>query len=131
MRTHQGSFEDVFSKAMDGIYGKMVSGDAALILRALVAEGREQTEIVAFYHREILAKGEDMLRHLVKRGVESGELSKGADDLDLRILISPAIFAAMWGLVFGQIEPLDVARFKRDHVNLMLRGLLKPRGAKR
>lgn len=123
----EGPYEALFAGAIDRIYDQLVTGDAAVILRALVSEGREQSDIVAFYHREIFRKGEATIRRILAAGVERGELSEAALDLDPKIVISPAILASLWGLIFSDIEEIDLERFKRDHVSLVLSGVLKSR----
>ena len=124
MASFDGPFEVLFARVIDRIYDRIVGDDAAVILRALVAEGREQADIVAFYHREILSKGEATMQRMIALGVERGELMPAASELDPRVIMSPAIFAGIWGLVFGDIDPLDVKRFKEDHISLVLRGIL-------
>ncbi len=125
MAGFEGPFEQIFTNVIDRIYGQLVDGDASVILRALVSEGREQSEIVEFYHREIFAKGEATMRKMIAMGVARGELVSSAAEIDPRILMSPAIFAGIWSLVFGNIEAIDLERFKRDHVSLVLHGILK------
>ena len=81
-------------------------------------------DLVAFYRHEILTKGESVIRALIARGVATGELSETCAAEDVRIFMAPAIFAALWMKVFGQIDPLDVAAFKDAHVRLVTDALL-------
>ncbi|MEL6125527.1 MAG: TetR/AcrR family transcriptional regulator [Pseudomonadota bacterium] len=121
---HDGPFATLFESVIDRIYSQIVTGDAVAILRALLAEGREQADVVAFYHREIFSKGEATVRRLIAYGIERGDLSPNAAALDPRAIMSPIMFAAMWDLVFGQVDPLDIDGFKRDHVALVLHWIL-------
>lgn len=121
----EGSYEQLFEKVIDRLYDQLVAGDARYIFKVMVAEGHDHSEIVAFYHREIFSKGEATLRSLISAGVESGALGQQASGLDPRTIIAPAIFAGIWSLIFSEIDPMDVEKFKRDHASIFLRGLLK------
>ncbi len=123
--TPTGSFAELFRRVIDTVYERLVEGEASVVLKALVAEGSEQAELVAFYHAEILSKGRATIEQLIAFGLRSGELDERAGDLDPRLLVSPAIFAAIWGLVFERVEPLDLKRFRQNHVDVMLHGLLR------
>ena len=124
---YDGAFEDVFARVIETIYTRLVQGDASILLRALIAEGQDQAELVSFYHSEILAKGEATIAALLKAGVARGDLPDHAGRIDPRVLVSPAIFAAIWGMIFARIAPLDLEAFRRDHIEVMLRGVLAGR----
>lgn len=121
----EGPFEQLFSDVMDAIYARLVEGDASVLLRSLVAEGRDHADLVAFYQREILAKGISTIERMIALGIARGELSPHASSLDPRLVAAPAIFAAIWRLVFEKTAPLDVEAFKRDHIRMVLDGILK------
>lgn len=119
-----GTFEELFTVVIGQVYTKVVQGDAHVILRALVAEGQSNSEIVAFYHREILSKGETLIRRLIDWGIARGAVAPTAAVIDPRVIVAPALFAGIWRLVFEAQEPLELKAFKRDHVALALEGLL-------
>ncbi len=119
-----GTIEELFTVVIDQVYTKVVQGDAHVILRALVAEGQSNSEIVAFYHREIPSKGETLIRRLIDWGIARGALAPEAAVIDPRVIVAPALFAGIWRLVFESHAPLDLEAFKRDHVALALEGLL-------
>lgn len=123
----EGDFRAVFSRVVDMIYARLVTGDASVLLRVLVAEGHEMPQLVALYRHEILSKGEATIRALIERGIASGELSEDARSYDVRLLVAPAIFAAIWMRVFAKVEPLEVEDFKASHIKLVCDALLKPR----
>mgnify|MGYP001799291104 CR=1 FL=1 len=125
VQAQSGDFRTVFSSALDVIYSQLVEGDAASFLKILVAEGHTMPNLVAFYRHEILSKGEAVIEALIARGIASGELSEDRRAEDVRIYMSPAIFAALWMRVFGQIDPLDLTEFKDAHVRLVTDALLE------
>ncbi len=123
-RSREGDFRTLFALAVDVIYQRLVEGDAAVLFKVLVAEGQLMPELVAFYRREILSKGERAIRSLIERGIATGELSEACRSDDVRIYISPAVFAALWMRVFDRVDPLDIAAFKTAHVRLVTDALL-------
>ncbi|MEM8837530.1 MAG: TetR/AcrR family transcriptional regulator [Pseudomonadota bacterium] len=123
---YEGPVELLFERIVEMLYQRLVEGYAAVILKALVAEGQDHPEIVRFYHDEILSKGSAVFKKLLDLGVERGEFAPFARELDPRILVSPAIFAALWTLVFQPVSKLDVASFRRDHIQVMMKGLKQP-----
>lgn len=120
-----GDFRTVFSRVVDMIYARLVTGDASVLLRVLVAEGHEMQSLVALYRHEILSKGESTIRALIERGIAAGELAEEARSYDVRLLVSPAIFAAIWMRVFAQVEPLEVDAFKASHIKLVCDALIQ------
>ncbi|WP_299628426.1 TetR/AcrR family transcriptional regulator [uncultured Tateyamaria sp.] len=120
-----GDFRTVFSHVVDMIYARLVTGDASVLLRVLVAEGHEMQSLVALYRHEILSKGESTIRALIERGIAAGELAEEARSYDVRLLVSPAIFVAIWMRVFAQVEPLEVDAFKASHIKLVCDALIQ------
>ncbi len=120
----KGDFRTLFSNAIDVIYDRLVKGNAAIFFRILVAEGHLMPDLVGFYHREILSKGEMAIRALIERGIATGELSEDCRSDDMHLFVSPAIFAALWVRLFNRIDPLDIDAFKASHVRLVTDALL-------
>jgi len=123
-RDADGDFRALFSHAIDVIYARLVEGDASTVFKILVSEGQSLPELVAFYRREILSKGENAIKALIERGIATGELSETCRSADVRVYVAPAIFAALWLRVFNQVDPLDIDAFKDAHIELVTAGLL-------
>lgn len=123
-RDAEGDFRALFSHAIDVIYARLVEGEASTVFKILVSEGQFMPELVAFYRREILSKGETAIKALIERGIATGELSEACRSDDVRVFVAPAVFAALWLRVFNQVDPLDISAFKDAHVNLVTNGLL-------
>jgi len=122
-RSQESDFRALFGAAIDVIYDELVEGKAAIFLKILVAEGHAMPDLVTFYRREILSKGEAAITALIAQGIASGALSESCRHDDPRIYVAPTIFAALWMRVFDQIDPLDVDAFKDAHVRLVVDAL--------
>ncbi|MDX8354913.1 TetR/AcrR family transcriptional regulator [Cognatiyoonia sp. IB215182] len=122
-RSQESDFRALFGAAIDVIYDELVEGKAAIFLKILVAEGHAMPDLVAFYRREILSKGEAAITALIAQGIATGALSESCRYDDPRIYVAPTIFAALWMRVFDQIDPLDVDAFKDAHVRLVVDAL--------
>lgn len=124
IQSASGDFKSLFSRVIGMIYARLVESEASVILKVLVAEGHDMPELVAFYRTEILSKGERTIAALIERGVSKGELSPACRDYDVRVLVAPAIFAAIWTRVFDKVDPLDVTAFKNSHIDMVCDALL-------
>ncbi len=122
--TVEGDFRSLFNRMITLIYGRLVQSEASVILKILVAEGHAMPDLVALYRNEILSKGERTMHALIERGIARGELGPAARDLDVRVLMAPAIFAAIWTQVFDRVDPLDQTAFQASHVQMVCDALL-------
>lgn len=123
IESFDGPTPEVLEMIIRMIYRGFIDGDVGPLIRLLVAEGQRSPELVAFYHREAITKGLGILRRVVARGIERGDLRAGPATAEPRVIIGPAIMAAIWRLTFDPIDPLDVDAFVDAHVDLVLHGL--------
>lgn len=125
------SAAEVLELVIRNIYRSIIhSPERRVIMKLIISEGSQFPQLVAFYHREILAGAEAMLRRIVARGIERGEFRAGAATAEPRVLIGPAMMAAVWQMTFAAVAPLDEARYTEAHIDLLLHGILvdKPPG---
>lgn len=122
-----GAFPGTTRELLDLLIGlltaRILDTPAQALIRLMIAEGPRFPELAAFYHREVVARGLALVRQILQRGLDRGEIS---GDIALRhpqLVISPAIVAVIWNSMFGAIDPLDVRAFLAAHRDLLLRGL--------
>lgn len=125
VRDAEGDFRSTFSKVIELIYERLVLGEASVILKVLISEGHDMPELVSFYRHKILSKGERTIETLIARGIATGELDADCTEYDVRVLVAPAIMAAIWRRVLDQVEPLDVESFRNTHIRLVCDALLR------
>jgi AcrR family transcriptional regulator len=93
------------------------------LLRLLIAEGPRFPELTEFYHAELIERATALLRSLLARGVERGEIHPGAILDYPQAIMAPALMAVLWQVLFAERHPLDLARFFEAHLDLVLNGL--------
>ena len=112
------------------IYRELVGTERRRILHLIISEGPRFPDLAAFYHREVVSKGRTLLRTIIERGVARGEFKPTGLERHPEILISPAIVAAFWTLLFADIEPLEVDAYFNLHLSAALAALgASPRAA--
>lgn len=126
---HDGPTEQLLAALLDKIYAEFVGSDVAILMRILIGEGHRFPKLVAFYHREALSQGQDVLGQIVARGIERGEIAATPAATEPRLIMAPAFMAAIWEATFGAIAPLDRARFREAHLDMLTRGLLNRQAA--
>jgi AcrR family transcriptional regulator len=114
-------------KALRSVYQHLVANPhAKVILQLLVAEGHRFPKLKAFYHSEVVARGNTMLTRIVTLGVRQGEFSVKIDANLPRILLGPLVSALFWQILFIEFEKIDIEKLFKSHIDLMLHGLIGP-----
>ena len=106
------------------IYDRLVGNPRAhQLVRLLVAEGPRLPELTEFYHAEVIERGMGLLRALLARGVERGDIRPSPVADYPQTVMAPALMAVLWSLLFAERHPLDLTRFFAAHLDLVLYGL--------
>lgn len=108
-------------------FAKSVPGSPVrVVVRLLVAEGPRHPDLVAWYWENVVSKGLNALRAIVKKGVDSGDFRESALDDFPQILIAPVVLSMLWKQLFESHDSLDTDRFIEEHIELVLRSIRKP-----
>jgi len=118
-----GSAEEILRMQLQTIYSKLVSTEVRYIPRLIIGEGTRFPELAEFYYREIISRCHRTLLAVIRRGVESGEFRKSALKWQPQAILSPALSAAIWLLLFDKYAPLDLNAYFQTHVDLLMHGL--------
>jgi AcrR family transcriptional regulator len=119
-RTAPAALRDMIAVA----YDRLVRNPRARpLLRLLIAEGPRLPELTEFYHAEVIERAIALLRKLLTRGVETGEIRASPLADYPQIIMAPALMAVLWQLLFAERHPLDLAAFFEAHLDLVLSGL--------
>jgi AcrR family transcriptional regulator len=96
------------------------------VLRLVIAEGPRFPAIAAFYHREVVSRGLQLMGGVLRRAGEKGELA--TDDLAAypQLVVAPLILAVVWDGLLGAIEPIDVKELLDVYRRLLLRDPREP-----
>ena len=119
--------ENVLRQIFDIFRTEVAGTRRAEILRLILAEGRRFPEITAFHHREIISRVLPVLRSLLARAAERGEL---ANDLPARfphLVVAPLLLSILWQGLFAHLEPLNLQALFEAHLQLITGRKREPR----
>jgi AcrR family transcriptional regulator len=90
------------------------------VIRLIIAEGPRFPKLAEFYYREVIARVIPVVRGLLRRAAERGEI--GADALARfpQLLVAPGLMAIVWNGLFDRFDSLDVPALMRAHLDLLL-----------
>lgn len=89
------------------------------LLRLIIAEGPAFPAITEFYHREVIAHGLRILRTLLERAAERGDLRNPELARTPQIVMAPALMSIIWRTLFEQYEHLDTDRLFADFLDTL------------
>jgi AcrR family transcriptional regulator len=92
------------------------------IVRLILTEGARFPSIAEFYHREVISRVLAIVRPLLARAFERGELASDALARFPQLIVAPALVAIMWSGLFEKYEPLDVPEMIRAHIGILFGG---------
>jgi len=118
-----GDTVDLLEQVVLRSYDRFVSSDAPALLRTIIAEGERFPELRRVYYDENLCRGCAVLERILQRGIARGEF-RDCPVLEFpRMLIAPTLMAGLWRINFEEFEPIDLKRYARAHIDLLLNGL--------
>ena len=120
-----GKASDILREQLQIIHKELVSTDTRYIPKLMIGEGNRFPKLAGFYFREIITRIHKLLRTVIKRGVDAGEFRPEALNWNPQALLSPALSAAMWRVVFDQFDPLDTEAMMNTHIDMLLHALKK------
>jgi AcrR family transcriptional regulator len=92
------------------------------LLRLVITEGPRFPAIAEFYYREVISRGLTLMRGVLRRAAEKGELAADGVATYPQLVVAPLILAVVWDGLCGAIEPLDVEGLLDVYRGLLLRG---------
>src|SRR5712692_3083745 len=90
------------------------------VIRLIITEGPRFPKLAEFYYREVLARVMEVVRGLIRRAIERGELKADALARHPQLLVAPGIVAILWNALFDRFDPLDVRALLRAHFDIIL-----------
>jgi len=88
------------------------------VIRLMITEGRRFPKLAEFYYREVLSRVIGAVRALLRRAAARGEIPEGLADYP-QIVAAPGLVAIVWSGLFDRVEPLDVRKMMKTHVELL------------
>src|SRR5436190_7440974 len=89
------------------------------IIRLILSEGPRFPAIAEVYYREVVGRVLAIVRPILKRAAERGELPDDALARFPQLIGAPMLVGIVWHGLFDKFEPLDVAEMARAHVAIL------------
>lgn len=90
------------------------------ILRLIIAEGPRFPEIARFHHDRVVSRGIGILRRVLERAAERGEIASSAYARFPQLVMAPVVVAVIWDSLFGGFDPLDAEAMLAAHLDVIL-----------
>lgn len=99
---------------------------ASGITKLVMSEAGMFPEIAAFYQKEVIEPGNELIRRILQRGIDRGEIRPLSMEYAIYSLIAPMIFLLMWKHSMAPCCPstIDPIGFIDNQVDLLLHGML-------
>lgn len=122
----EGTTRDLLTKLLRNMYARFVSGEAQALFRILLTEGDRMPDVIRDYHAMTVQRGSGLLRKILVRGVERGEVRPGPVQETPQVIIAPAIYFAVHNMMFKHVPPLDFDKYFETHIDVLFQGVLVP-----
>ena len=115
----------VLLEQLVGLFARIVSSRLSAIPKLVLTEAGNFPEIARFYLEEVVHRGMHLLRAVLERGIEAGELRPIDTQSAVMCVIAPLLLAALWrhSLERHADRTLDIDALCRTHLDLLRRGL--------
>jgi len=92
------------------------------IVRLILSEGSRFPAIAEFYYHEVIARVLAIVRPILQRGADRGELPNDALARFPQLMVAPLLVGIVWHGLFDKFAPLDVPAMVRAHIDILFAG---------
>ncbi|CAM8625309.1 AcrR Transcriptional regulator [Comamonadaceae bacterium] len=127
LETFEGNSADLLRYCMTAWWERVGSTKASGISKLMMSEAGNFPELAAFYQEEVVTPGNDLIRRILQRGVDSGEFRQLNVEYGVYLLLAPMMFLALWRHSIGHCAAneaeLDPVTYLNTHIDNLLLGL--------
>ncbi len=124
---YTGGTPELMALCLKNWWERLGATRASGITKLMISEARNFPELAAFYEQEVIRPGLDLLRRVLKRGIERGEFRPIDLDQGVYCVLAPLIYLMMWRHSFGACSlaspALDPERFLAVQLDTLLHGI--------
>ena len=132
---HRGPVADLLREVFSRWWLEVFDSPTSGVFKLVITEVRNFPEIAAFYVNEVIEPAEDLIARIVQRGIDSGEFEALDIPNVVHSLCLPMVMLCVHKHSIGACTEHHVGfeprAFVQAHVDLVVRGLLRNRGAAR
>lgn len=100
------------------------------IAKLVLAEAGNFPELARFFHQEVIARNDELLRGIVQAGIDVGEFRPVNVQAACHLWMAPLVLKAIWSRSFDVLCPVDeqlsTEQFLAEHVTFVLASLRPP-----
>lgn len=123
----EGPTKELFKQLIIDWCEKINNSAVAGICKLMFAEASNFPELAEFYHAEVIARNEQMLIQLLKRGMKSGEFKQVDLTVMPKVITAPIVMLMLWRTSFNgcpQHTPIVLVDYIDAYLATVLTGLL-------
>ena len=123
----EGPTKELFKQLIIDWCEKINNSAVAGICKLMFAEASNFPELAEFYHAEVIARNEQMLIQLLKRGMKNGEFKQVDLTVMPKVITAPIVMLMLWRTSFNgcpQHTPIVLADYIDAYLATVLTGLL-------
>jgi len=111
-------------------WAELIPTPASAIPKLVLAEAGNFPDLARFYLDEVVNRGRDLIRGVIRKGVARGEFRAVDIESGTYCVIAPMVLAMLWRHSFAphDSEPVDAKVLADAHLQLLLRGLVAGEG---
>lgn len=121
--TFEGSTAELLAQHFRNMYLFTQNDKIPPLMAMITGEAVRFPSLSRFFHDEVIMPMQDLMRRIVRRGIERGEFRADADDIYIQILFAPVLLGALNRLQYSSLAPLDMEKYAEQHIDFILRGL--------
>jgi AcrR family transcriptional regulator len=123
----------VLLEQLVGLFSQIIGSPLSAIPKLVLTEAGNFPDLARFYLEEVVDRGKTLLRRVLERGVEAGELRPIDTESAVMCIVAPLLVGALWRHSFERHagRPLDIEALCRTHLDLLRRGLAAEAGGER
>jgi AcrR family transcriptional regulator len=114
------------------LFSAIMRSPLSALPKLVLTEASNFPDLARFYLEEVVDRGKSLLRRVLERGVETGELRPIDTESTVLCVIAPLLLGTLWRHSFERHagRPLDTDALCRTHLDLLRRALAaEPGGA--
>jgi AcrR family transcriptional regulator len=125
LEAHRGSGARLLRELMHGWWELVGNTPYGGIPKLMISECRNFPELAAFYHDEVIRRGNRLITAALERGMRSGEFRPIDLDYATRLLLAPLVLLVVWRHSFDFCGGSELApeAYIEAHLDLVLNGL--------
>ncbi|HEX6239793.1 MAG TPA: TetR/AcrR family transcriptional regulator [Polyangiales bacterium] len=132
---HRGPVADLLREVFSRWWLEVFDSPTSGVFKLIITEVRNFPDIAAFYVNDVIRPAEELVARIVQRGIDSGEFEALDIPNVVHSLCLPMVMLCVHKHSIGACTEHHVGfephAFVRAHVDLVVRGLLRNRGAAR